>query len=179
MDIKSHTSSMRPVADRTIEMKSFEETEGILIMEGVLMDDRHMEFSRFSGEAVPAGRFHTLKARMSVRVATMRIEDIEIDFQDYPHHECPELKEKYRSLIGLHIESGFTRAVLERVGGAKACAHLTHLIITMGPAFVQAAFTYQTRTKKPTPPSREQVRSYFIDSCWVWRADGPHAKEHG
>jgi hypothetical protein len=169
----------REVAARHIEMKTVEQDGETLVIEGELRDDRFMDFTGFEGATIPAGRFHTIRARLTVAVATMRIEDIDVEFQDVPHDECRELREKYRSLIGLSIASGFTRSVLARVGGTKGCAHLTHLIITMGPAFVQAAFTYQTRAEAPTPPTPEQVRKYFTDSCFVWRADGRYARKYG
>jgi hypothetical protein len=169
----------RKIASRQIEMKTFEAPEGRLIIEGELRDDRAVDFTGFSGRTIPAGRFHTLRARLLVNPEGMLIEDLEVEFQDYPYVECRDLAEKYRDLIGLTVESGFTRGILNRVGGKKGCAHLTHLLITMGPAFVQAAFTYQTRAESPTTPSREQTRKYFVDSCYVWRSEGEHAQKHG
>ncbi|MFO7849115.1 MAG: DUF2889 domain-containing protein [Spirochaetia bacterium] len=169
----------RPVATRRIEMKTFEGTEGRLAIEGSLIDDRHIDFTGFSGKTVKPGRYHTLKARMEISLETMRIEDIDVSFEDYPHNECLELREAYHSLVGLHVERGFTRAVLERVGSPKACAHITHLIITMGPALVQASFTYKRRAGSSWDISSEQIQNYFVDSCYVWRADGPYARENG
>jgi hypothetical protein len=168
-----------PVADRRIEIRSYALSDERMLLEGVLYDDRHIDFTDFSGERVPSGRFHAFRARMEIDISTMCIEDIDVGFEAYPHEECAELRESYRSLKGLSVESGFTRSVLERVGGARACAHLTHLIITMGPACVQAVFTQQTRADRPRPPRKDQVRSYFVDSCYLWRQDGPHAGAHG
>jgi hypothetical protein len=169
----------RPVASRTLEMHSFEIRPGRLATVGELQDDRHIDFNGFSGSPIASGRFHTIRARLEIDVESMRIEAIRVELQDVPHPECRELQSSYEQLVGLNIESGFTRAVLQKVGGAKACAHLTHLIITMGPAIVQAAFTYQTRAETSNILSRQQVQNYFIDSCYVWRADGVHAKKHG
>ena len=169
----------RPVASRTLEMHSFEKRPGLLVTEGELRDDRHIDFNGFSETKISAGRFHTIRARLEVDTASMQIESIQVEFQDVPHSECRELHQLYQQLVGLNIESGFTRAVLQRVGGPKACAHLTHLIITMGPAIVQAAFTYQTRAETSNVPTRKQVQDYFIDSCYVWRADGKYARLHG
>jgi len=173
------TESPREVAARHIEMRTIEKNDETLIIQGELRDDRFMDFTGFEGNRIPAGRFHTIRARLTVALSTMRIEDIDVEFQDVPHHECRELRETYRQLIGLSIASGFTRAILQRVGGTKGCAHLTHLIITMGPAFVQAAFTYQTRAEAPTPPTAEQVQKYFVDTCSVWRAEGKYARMYG
>ncbi|MFP4179078.1 MAG: DUF2889 domain-containing protein [Spirochaetaceae bacterium] len=169
----------RPVATRNIEIRTFEGTEGRLAVEGTLIDNRHIDFTGFSGKTIEPGRYHTLKARMEISLDTMKIEEIAVSFIDYPHNECIELRDSYRSLIGLNVERGFTRAVLERVGSPKACAHITHLIITMGPAIVQAAFTYQRRAESSWNISKEQIQNYFVDSCYVWRADGPYAQKNG
>lgn len=172
-------SAGRPVASRTLDIHSFETRPGRLAVLGELRDDRHIDFNGFSGTPIKAGRFHTIRARLEIDVESMRIEAIEVELQDVPHPECRELQSSYEQLVGLNIETGFTRAVLQKVGGAKACAHLTHLIITMGPAVVQAAFTYETRAETSNVPTREQVHNYFIGSCYVWRADGVQAKKHG
>ena len=180
--IQTNDTSARignPVASRTIEMHSYEIRPGHLATVGELRDDRHIDFNGFSGTAVAAGRFHTIRARLEIDTASMRIEAIQVEFQDVPHSECRELQGLYDQLIGLNIETGFTRSVLQKVGGPRACAHLTHLIITMAPAIVQAAFTYQTRAETTNVPTREQVQNYFIDSCYVWRADGTQARTHG
>jgi len=179
MQKENITHSGREVASRHIEMKTLEGPAGTLIMEGELRDDRYMDFTGFAGNTIPAGRFHTIRVKLKISLDSMRIEDIDPEFADVPHQECRDLREKYRGLIGLSIESGFTRSVLQRVGGTKGCAHLTHLIITMGPAFVQAAFTYQTRAENPSPPSPEQVQNYFVDSCYVWRSEGQYARKYG
>ena len=168
-----------PVASRTIEMRSYELRPGHLATVGELRDDRHIDFNGFSGTKIAAGRFHTIRARIEIDTASMQIEAIQVEFQDVPHSECRDLQSLYDQLVGLNIESGFTRSVLQKVGGPKACAHLTHLIITMAPAIVQAAFTYQTRAETTNVPTVEQVQNYFIDSCYVWRADGPQARKHG
>ncbi len=168
----------RPLATRSINIRSFEGREGHIVTEGSLQDDRHINFNGFSGEVITSGRFHTILARVEIDPESMKIEHIDVELQDAPYDACRELQQVYDQLVGLHIESGFTRAVLQKVGGTKGCAHLTHLIITMGPAIVQAAFTYQTRVETTTVPTKEQVRDYFVDSCYVWRADGDHAKKH-
>ena len=178
MENNNSSGANRKIATRQIEMTTLEGPEGMLVLEGVLRDDRHIEFNGFSGDTIPAGRFHTIKARLFVSVEEMRIEDIKVGFEDVPYRECRDMGAKYRSLIGLSIESGLTRAVLERVGGEKACSHLTHLIITMGPAFVQAAFTYRTRVESSSYPTNDQVRRYFLDSCYIWRADGPRGEKY-
>ncbi|MFO7730736.1 MAG: DUF2889 domain-containing protein [Spirochaetia bacterium] len=179
--MQSNTSQTngRPVASRVIEMESYESGPGRIVTEGLLRDDRHIQFNGFNGEAQPTGRFHSIKASLVIDVESMRIEQIDVELQDVPHAECRELRSRYSQLQGLHIESGFTRAVLQLLGGNKGCAHLTHLIITMGPAIVQAAFTYQTRSETAVIPSREQVHNYFIDSCHIWRAGGKYALQHG
>lgn len=172
-------ASSRPVASRSIEMHSYETRPGHLVTEGELRDERHIDFNGFSGAKIAAGRFHTIRARLEMDAASMQIEALQVELKDVPHSECRQLQELYQQLVGLNIESGFTRAVLRKVGGPKACAHLTHLIITMAPAIVQAAFTYQTRAETSNVPTREQVRNYFVDSCYVWRADGKYAQQHG
>jgi hypothetical protein len=61
------------------------------------------------------------------------------------------------------------------VGGVRGCAHLTHLLIVMGPAIVQGAFTALEAVDESGQPiietgvSGEQMEGYFYNSCHVWK----------
>jgi hypothetical protein len=65
--------------------------------------------------------------------------------------------------------------VKDLIGDVKGCSHLTNLFLTLGPVAVQgyfAAYGRRPGARSLDNPSLSRV----IDSCHVWRKDGPHVK---
>jgi hypothetical protein len=77
-----------------------------------------------------------------------------------------------QKLVGLRIISGYTQKVKNLIGDVKGCSHLTHLFLNLGPAAVQgywAAYGRKPEARSLANPAITRV----IDSCRVWRQDGP------
>jgi len=143
-----------------------------LVAHGTLIDDREVSFLPFHGETSSPGVFHTIEATLTVELETLAIHDISVSFQTYPKENCSKIARVYESLKGLRITSGFTRKVLERTGGEKGCAHLTHLIISMGPAIIQGAYTALSHLsfmgEGEEGNVEEQMGHFFEGTCHIW-----------
>jgi hypothetical protein len=167
--------NMIKIADRNISMEFFLTEKGELIAHGVLTDDRAVAFRAFKGDNTESGRFHTLHAEMTLSLPELVIGDITVRFEDVPEESCADIAAVYRDLIGVRVVSGYTSAVLNIAGGVKGCSHLTHLLVVMGPAIVQGAFTALAAVDSsgelllPDGVSRDQMESYFYNSCHVWK----------
>jgi hypothetical protein len=89
-----------------------------------------------------------------------------------PRETCREALPDLQKLVGIKIISGYTQKVKDLIGNVKGCSHLTHLFITLGPAAVQgywAAYGRQPGARSLANPAITRV----VDSCHVWRRDGP------
>src|SRR5262249_9841384 len=89
-----------------------------------------------------------------------------------PYTICRDALPPLEQLVGVSVARGFTRAVNDRFGRQRGCAHLTALVHAMGPAIRQgagAAFRDEDRLR------RADRDLWFIDTCQAWRADGPLA----
>ncbi len=62
------------------------------------------------------------------------------------------------------------------IGGKNGCAHLTGLIIAMGESAVQGYWAAYG-VEKGKERGREQDLKKFINTCYLWREDGPIVKE--
>lgn len=60
-----------------------------------------------------------------------RIVDAQAFSEHTPYADCMEVEARYRKLIGLRIEPGFTGAVKRLFRGTEGCAHLTELVPVM------------------------------------------------
>jgi hypothetical protein len=173
---KIETDRYEKIHTRRIEVASYDCGRDGIIVEGSLKDDRLKPIHRSDGKQVEPGRVHHMIVRMQVRGPNLTIEDIDVEMPTVPYEECRETLTSLEPVIGLQIASGFTNEVKDLVGGAKGCAHLVALLVSMASAAVQGAWTAVSR--RPADPSgyRERAMEAIVDTCSVWRRDGPKLK---
>jgi hypothetical protein len=62
------------------------------------------------------------------------------------------------------------------IGGVKGCAHLTSLVIAMGESAVQGYWAAYG-PERGTRGLPEQTIRKFINTCHLWKEDGPIVKK--
>ena len=164
---------MTKIATRNLTLDMYIDNNRRLHAHGRLMDDRSIPFKAFEGGTTPPGCFHDLEARMVIDLKTFEILDISVSFHRFPYSGCPGVAAVYGQLKGVRVASGYTKKVLSLAGGTRGCAHLTHLIVVMGPAIVQGAFTALAAEDPGLAGapgfSQAQMEDYFHCSCHVWK----------
>ena len=161
-----------PVQSRAIDIQIYDLGNHQVQVEGRLRDQR-MVPPRGSNDH-PA-LIHHLIARLWVRGPDLTITAAEAEMRRVPRDLCPEILPGLQKLVGLRIITGYTQKVKNLIGGAKGCSHLTNLFLTMGPAAVQgymAAYGRKPGARSLNNPAILRV----IDSCHLWRKDGPLAQ---
>lgn len=91
----------------------------------------------------------------------------------YPGH-CDDHGDAYAQLAGLNLLKGFRRAVRERLGGNRACTHLTELTQVLPTAVIQAFAGDVLKTRE----GETDQRPFQIDGCHALRADAPAVRIH-
>jgi hypothetical protein len=177
--IKIEADKHEKIHTRRIEVATYDCGHDGIIVEGTLKDDRLQTVHRPTGERIPPGRVHHMIIRMQVRGPNLAIEDIDVEMPTVPYKECIETLTSLEPVKGMQIASGFTNEVKDLVGGVKGCAHLVALLVSMASAAVQGAWTAAIR--RPADPSgyRERAMEAIVDTCRVWRRDGPKLKGRG
>jgi hypothetical protein len=115
---------------------------------------------------------HDLVARIRVQGPDLTIVAVEAKMPHIPREMCREILPDMQKLVGLRIITGYTQQVKNLIGDVKGCSHLTHLFLSLGPAAVQgywAAYGRKPGARSLGNPAITRV----IDSCRVWRRDGP------
>jgi hypothetical protein len=176
--IKIDENRHAKIHTRQIKVTTYDTDEDAIIVEGSLKDDRLQTVHRAAGRIVPPGTVHHMIIRMKVTRPRMIIEDIDVAMPTVPHEECPQTRNSLEPVIGMRISAGFTNRVKDLVGGAKGCAHLVALLVSMASASVQGAWAAMSR--HPEQPSGYAVKAVnaIVDTCRVWRRDGPKLKEY-
>ncbi len=158
------------VHSRDISIRTFDLGGNRILVEGRLKDHRH----RPKGKEAVQGSFlvHDMVVRLTVKGPEMIIDGLEAEMPHHPRQSCTDVLPWMQRLVGERIVSGFTQKVKELVGNSKGCAHLTSLLLTLGPAAVQgfwAAYGVDSRQISWGDPRIRMV----VNTCYLWRDDGP------
>jgi hypothetical protein len=159
-----HTRTIRTDAVRVSDIE--------IEVTGHLVDDRAEPedwFGISSGLVI-----HDMRATLRVRHPGLIITAVSASMDSRPYTLCADALAPLQQLVGLSIAQGFTRAVNERFGRARGCAHLTALIHAMAPVVRQAAGVAFHGTGHAPDGSSDL---WFVDTCQAWREHGPlHAR---
>jgi hypothetical protein len=168
----------KKVFSRTIDITCYEDGQDSILVEGEIKDTRLCPYYLVTGEKKDPGILHNMKITMKVTGNTLTISDIHVDMLHYPREECIDANTNIQKLNGLSITKGFTKAVKDIIGGTKGCTHVANCILTMAPAAVQGFWA--NKAQKPVTKefaNKGSMSHYLIDTCYVWRKDGPMIKK--
>ncbi len=149
------------VHQRVLDMSTYALDDNKVVVEGILRDERFRPIYELSGQRREKGVVHHMIIRLLIGGLPLRILDAEAE------------------MIGLKIKSGFGEKVHKLIGGVEGCAHLTHLLTVMVQEALHGYWTHKMRKPAPPPGSLEEIEglSYLLNSCSMWRKDGPIMQE--
>ncbi len=166
------------VHERNISISTYSAGEDSIMVEGILKDTRHCSiYSVTTGDQHPPGTVHEMALRLLLG-ANLEVLDLEVDMPHMPRNECYEMARSLEPLMGHRITSGFTRWVKKTFGGPHGCTHLNALLLAMAPPAVQGL--YSAAMMKPRTVGEASLildSGYLVDSCRIWRSEGPLVKE--
>ena len=112
-----------------------------------------------------------------LEVPRFTILEAEAKLRGSPFAGCARTVTGAARFEGLSVTKGFTAAALERIGGAAGCAHLSALVIALTPVIPQASGALAGFLKLPPEQKlRNRATNPQVDSCHMWRSDGPLLK---
>ena len=164
-----------PVHERRLQLRTYPAKDGCFIAEGWLFDERLAPGFHWDGRLRSPGRIHRMCARLLVGNRPLTILDAEAEMPGVPFELCLTTTESLQKIIGVKIVSGYSDRIREILGGIEGCAHLTYLVVALGPAALHGYWTHQSRSNRPAPRSVDEFPGleFLIDSCRLWRKDGP------
>ncbi len=162
------------VHTREISMRTSDLGDHDILVEGSLIDHRYRP--RHNEPPEESELVHNMVIRLKVKGPRMLIEQAEAQMPHHPRKECPQVLPWIRNLEGLEIAPGYSMKVKKVIGGIKGCAHLTSLVIAMGESAVQGYWTAYG-AERGRMGLREQTIKKFINTCHLWKEDGPIVKE--
>jgi hypothetical protein len=168
-----------PIHRRVLDLRTFPVGDDKIIVEGSLKDEHFRAIYELSGQKRKKGVIHDLVIRLLAGGLPLKIEDAEAEMPHVPRELCKTTQESIRRIIGLEIRSGFGERVHKMIGGVRGCAHLTHLVVVMAQEVLHGFWTQKMSKPGPLPRSLQDVEGleYLVNSCSLWRKNGPIVKE--
>ncbi|MEI6026482.1 MAG: DUF2889 domain-containing protein [Betaproteobacteria bacterium] len=151
---------------RRIEMRAFKRGDGLLDIEGRVVDTKSHDVVRpLQTEATPAGEhLHDLSVRLVIDDRLM-VHDAQASSDTTPFAVCKEASATLTGLRGATIGPGWSRVVKERLGGAASCTHLAELLIPMATTAMQAL----SPVLRSRPPKLNgQGVPVKVNSCYAY-----------
>ena len=102
----------RLVSKRDIGIEAFELDNGNLMLEATLLDP-----------------YHLIRLNIHIDPHTKTIVHAKSEFASHPHAACPMVAKKAKQLIGMKIERGISKMILQKIGGSEGCVHLRELTL--------------------------------------------------
>jgi hypothetical protein len=162
------------VHNREISIRTFDLGNYSILVKGSLIDRQLREWPnevRKNHKII-----HDMVIQIKVKGPEMLIEQAEATMPRHPREECLVVLPSIRNLEGLKITQGFSLKAKKAIGGTKGCAHLVSLITAMGPSAIQGYWAaYGVEAEKVT--LRLQAVKNIINTCYLWREDGPLVKD--
>ena len=171
----SKAAPRKQIHTRDIHCQGFHRDDGLWDIEATLADIKTYSFDNEERGGIAAGEpVHQMRIRLTIDDDFV-VRGAEAVTEASPFSVCCDVIAGFTEIEGLRIGPGWRRAVLERMAGAKGCAHLTDLLT--GPLAVMA---YQTllevrRQRDAQRPAGEKPP--LLDSCHAFASDGPIAKK--
>jgi hypothetical protein len=164
-----------PVHERKLDIRTYPLEKDQVIVEGSLRDERMVPGYNRDGSPRSPGVVHWMVIRLLLGGKPITILDAEAEMPTIPHPLCPTVADSVKKIIGLPIVTGFSDQVRKKLYGVEGCSHLMHLILAMGPAGLHGYWADQGRKPLSVPRSLEETPNleYLVNSCQLWREDGP------
>ncbi len=166
---------------RNISVEAIETGPESFLLTGTLTDERLLPYRHYlSGTMRDPGVIHKMVVEMEVSVPELRIMSARARMPSVPNDDCLQISGCVEKILGLSIKRGFTKKVRDLLGETRGCLHLTNLILAMGSAAAQALWAYHgSRKAKEEDRFRDLDPSLLVNSCWLWRPQGPYAEKLG
>lgn len=167
MSVAPQAAPRRLLHLRRITCEAYERDDGLLEIEGLLVDTKPTAIRLATGRSIDAGGdIHRMRIRLTVDRERW-IVAVAAFSEAHPYLECEEAESAYQKLVGLRIEPGFTRKVKQMFRGEAGCTHISETVPTMATTLFQVLWADGEFEDKDTA-----VTSSPVGACHGLRLDG-------
>jgi hypothetical protein len=155
------------VHQRKINLEGYARSDGLLDIEGEIIDTKNYDFPNRERGIIKAGEaLHHMKVKITVNDA-LTIVDAQAETLAGPFRICPSATIAFVNMIGVQIGPGWRAKVRQAIGGITGCTHITELMGPVATVAIQTFFGEKGRKKRESGKSEEKSNNVNIlaDSC--------------
>ena len=177
--LKDLIKEIEPVHVREITMSTYAHPRAGLLVHGCLKDVRRLPIVDILGRPKEPGVIHHMTATLAIASDPLRIVRAEAEMLTVPTEFCSQTLDRIENLAGLEVKTGFSRQVKKIVGGPEGCIHMCSLVTAMGTEIVHGWLTEKRSRSAKGLIDLEGIKEnmFLIDSCRIWKKDGPRVRE--
>ncbi len=177
--LKDMIKEQSKIHTRDIRLTTYPHANSCVLVQGILKDQRYIPVFDVTGKAKAPGTVHHMSVTLLIAPNPLTIVQAEAEMLTVPMAECPATLDLVEQLVGVEIKSGFSTQIREIMGGNRGCTHLCTLVVAMGQEIFHGWLTQKRSQKAPLPVSLDAVeeKGFLIDSCRMWKKDGPKMRE--
>ncbi len=171
--IPDQASRRKKLHLRRIICEGFERTDGLIDIEGTLIDEKPFPIKMKERTLEAHEPIHWMSVCLTID-RQLLIHGVQARMKHTPYRLCAEVVTRYQDLVGLRIGPGFTRQAKQMFRGIAGCSHMTELL----PSIATTAFQILWSESDHAAPG-DQTREYSpLNGCATLRMDGEVVKMH-
>ena len=161
---------------RDIKSQGYQRDDGLWDIECRLTDTKTYSFENADRGGINAGEpIHAMLVRLTID-ESLTVHKAEAALDAGPFNLCGDVTGRFRDLAGLSIGPGWRKAVMQRLGRAKGCTHLTDMLL--GPMAVTAYQTVAAARSRRESPASDGAKPATLDTCHALASDSPVVRKH-
>ncbi|QFZ84730.1 DUF2889 domain-containing protein [Variovorax paradoxus] len=155
---------------REVDMRFYRRNDGLLEVEGRLVDTKTHPFRRLLAEedAPPGRHLHDITVRLVID-ADLQVHAADARMSATPFNICPGAAAALQALVGLSIGAGWNKRIRELLGGVASCTHIVELLGPMATTVLQGIAPL--RVVSAGDPEIDAQRRFRVDSCYAFAAE--------
>ncbi len=140
MSLAPPPAPRKPLHLRRISCEGFQREDGLIDLEGLLIDTKPVPLNLVNRDVPPGEPIHQMRVRLTID-RELNILDACVYSEHTPYPDCAEVEAFYRQLVGLRIGPGFTREVKRMFRGTQGCSHMTELLAPLASTAFQVIWS--------------------------------------
>lgn len=175
-DIPHQAGGRRKVHLRRIFCEGFERDDGLIDIEGTLIDEKPFPIAMAERSLQAHEPIHLMRVCLTIDRQFL-IHGVQAQMQHSPYRLCAEVVTRYQDLVGLRIAPGFTREAKRMFRGTAGCSHMTELLPSIATTAFQILWS-ESDHFDPDARARSQHGHSPLDGCASLRMDGEVVRMH-
>jgi hypothetical protein len=109
---------------------------------------------------------HEIETEIEIDMAEMVVTDARIIFRSYPIEHCPLIESNAKKLIGIKVDSEFSRNVMKIFMGPQGCPNIMTLLNISVPGIIYFYYPHRLKAGKMQPEEWDyMIRTELKEAC--------------